>query len=506
MIDADDVSPMDYPENQQELTDEPVPLTEPVTMPSFPVDALPKPVADMVYAVAEVTQTDPAMAGTSALGVLSACTGGNAEIEVKPGWRETLNLYTATVAAPGERKSAVQQAMTRALFDVEKRLTETMMPTRLEADARKQIALRKAEKARTDAAGPKKGGDKNDELEAIEAAIDAAKTAAEIEVPAVPRIVADDATPEAAASLLAEQRGKLAIISAEGGIFDIIAGRYNGQVANLDVWLKGHSGDPIRIDRKGRPPEYIPKPALTLGLMIQPEVLKSIGAQKGFRGRGLLARFLYAMPVSKVGQRKINTRPMPENVLNAYNTHIDALATGLAGWAGDPGVLTLTTEAQKAIALIQATVEPTLADDGALAALKDWGSKYVGAIARIAGIIHLAEHASDAGMTQPVTAATIAAAYKLGEYFKAAAINAFIEMGTDLATEDAKYLLERIKCLGVDELSERDMHMATKSRFRKKEALMVAVDCLIQHGYLIPKQQDRTTGGRPASPRYDVRL
>ena len=31
----------------------------------------------------------------------------------------------------------------------------------------------------------------------------------------------------------------------------------------------------IRIDRKGRPPEYIPRPALTLGLMIQPEVLRT---------------------------------------------------------------------------------------------------------------------------------------------------------------------------------------------------------------------------------------
>jgi hypothetical protein len=36
-----------------------------------------------------------------------------------------------------------------------------------------------------------------------------------------------DITPEAAASLLAEQGGRLAIISAEGGIFDIIGGRYS---------------------------------------------------------------------------------------------------------------------------------------------------------------------------------------------------------------------------------------------------------------------------------------
>jgi Protein of unknown function (DUF3987) len=45
-----------------------------------------------------------------------------------------------------------------------------------------------------------------------------------IEVPPAPRLVADDITPEAAGSLLADQGGRLAIISAEGGIFGTGAG------------------------------------------------------------------------------------------------------------------------------------------------------------------------------------------------------------------------------------------------------------------------------------------
>ena len=47
------------------------------------MDALPKPIADMVDGVAEATQTDPAMPATSALSALSACTGGHAEIETE---------------------------------------------------------------------------------------------------------------------------------------------------------------------------------------------------------------------------------------------------------------------------------------------------------------------------------------------------------------------------------------------------------------------------------------
>jgi Protein of unknown function (DUF3987) len=82
---------------------EPIPLTVCVPIPAFPVDALPPVIADMVNAVAEATQTDPAMAATSALSVLSACNGGCAQIAIRRGWREPLNSYAVTIAAPALR-------------------------------------------------------------------------------------------------------------------------------------------------------------------------------------------------------------------------------------------------------------------------------------------------------------------------------------------------------------------------------------------------------------------
>ena len=84
--------------------------------------------------------------------------------------------------------------------------------------------------------------------------------------------------------------------------------------------------------------------------------------------------------------------------------------------------------AQQAMQQIEAAVEPTLAGDGELAPLADWGAKYVGAIARIAGILHLAQH-GPAGARKEVAAGTVKAAVRIGEYFKACAINAFTEMG-----------------------------------------------------------------------------
>lgn len=385
---------------------DPVPLSQAVQMPPFPVDALPEPIAEMVRAVSEATQTDPAMAATSALSALSACSGGHAEIEIRHGWREPLCLYTATIAAPGERKSAVQQAMVRPILDTEAQLAAKGVGERLEAETRKQVAVKAAERERNIAA--RAAEDKQDK--AMADAIGKAMIADAIEVPPIPRLVADDITPEAAASLLAEQGGRLAIISAEGGIFDIIAGRYSRSIPNMDLWLKGHSGDPLKVDHKGRPHEYVRRPALTLGLMIQPALLSAIAANREFRGRGFLARILYACPVSKVGRRTIAAPPVDLAIEKRYEAVVAELASGMAGWGGDPAVLTPTQTAQQAMQTIEAAVEPALAWDGELASLADWGAKYVGAVARIAGILHLAEHGSAKGPREPVTAQTVLAA------------------------------------------------------------------------------------------------
>ena len=240
--------------------DEPIPLIgNPVEVPPFPVDALPAVFARKVSELAEATQTDPAMAGTSALSVLSACAGGHAKIQIRDGWREPLCLYTNTIASPGERKSAVQASMLRPLHDAEAEMGVAGELTRLEQQdaldlAKKKVDLlnKDAVNAAAKAASPTATDkDKKDAQQVAEAARDAKKAMRGIEVPVVPRLLADDITPEATATLLADHGGRIAITSSEGGLFDTLAGRY-ARTVNIDVFLKGHSGDPIRVDRQPR--------------------------------------------------------------------------------------------------------------------------------------------------------------------------------------------------------------------------------------------------------------
>jgi hypothetical protein len=173
------------------------------------------------------------------------------------------------------------------------------------------------------------------------------------------------------------------------------------------------------------------------------------------------------------------------------------------GWLGDPAMLTLTPAANTAVMRIEADIEPLLRDDGPLGALRDWGAKYVGAVLRIAGILHLAHLGPDQGTKTALDASMILKANRVGEYFKAAAINAFWEMGTDQRIVDALYLWERIKSLNTDEVSERDMQRAAK-RFQKKDTLMESVHVLVDHGYLEPLPAPESTGGRPPSRKYRV--
>jgi hypothetical protein len=283
---------------------DPTPLTPRRLVPPFPVDALPSWVADMVLAVSEFTQTPLDLPGCLALAALSTAAGGRAEVEIRPGWREPCNLYTVVAMPPGSRKSAVFAAMTAPLLEAETQLVEQARPRIVEADLARKIAAKEAERRTVDASNL---CDPAARAEALAAAADAT-LGADKPIPALPRLIADDVTTEAAGSLLAEQGGRLAVLSAEGGIFSTLAGRYSGGVPSLEVF-KGHAGDLLRVDRKGRPAEHVPSPALTLGLALQPEVLADIARMPGFRGRGLLARILYSVPENTVDAARSAPRP-----------------------------------------------------------------------------------------------------------------------------------------------------------------------------------------------------
>lgn len=475
---------------------EPTPLERPRTPARFPVDALPGWAADYVRAEATATQTPDDLAGCCVLGVLAACGGGRAVVQPRRGWREPVNLYLLPVMPPGSRKTAVASDTTRPLYLAEEELAELATGKMVEAMMLRGIADKAAEKAMR-AASNEPG---NASLTAD--AISAAQHAETIEIPVTPRLIADDVTPEAVASLLAEHGGRLAIISAEGGVFDVMGGRYNGRVPVLDVWLKGHAGDPLRVDRKGRKAEYVKNPALTMLLTVQPVVLSGIARHGEFRGRGLLARFLYSLPPDNIGRRLIGAAPVPEEISEAYAQNVRKLAADLAEWT-DPAVLLMSVEAHELLIGVERAIEPKLSRDGEYGAIREWASKMVGAIVRIAGLLHLATETE--AFRTPISAETLSAAVKLGGYFAEHAQAAFGLLG-DSGTSDAGYLLEFLQRRQIEGFSIRELHVdLPRGRFATADDVTRAVEVLLEAGWVIPVPPPEHKGpGRKPSPRFLV--
>lgn len=481
--------------NDGEWWDTPVPLGARPSLPAFPVDVFPAWLKDEITALTEFAQVPVDLPAVISLAVLAAAAGGRAVVEIRGSWREPLNLYTVAAMPPGSRKSAVFSELTDPLLSTERAMAQDARAQITEAETQRTIAERKAAHAR-EAAG------RADDDEKTADAVSAAQLAEAITVPVMPRLVADDVTPEAAATLLAEQGGRLAILSAEGGCFATLSGRYSS-TPNLEVFLKGHAGDMLRVDRRGRPAEHIAHPALTLGLAIQPQTLRDIASMPGFRGRGLLARILYSMPANTVGSRKIRTDPIPEHVREIYADSLRALVLTLAEWE-DPAVLMLAPEAAELLLSTAEGLEPRLGPEGDLGHIADWASKLVGAMARISGLLHLASNLRD-GWGKPIAAETMAAAIRAGEYFIGHALAAFDGMGADPLLEDARHALAWIARNQEKTFTRRALFRAEQSRFRKITDLDPVLAILEQHGYIrLVDQPERTGPGRKPSPEYAI--
>lgn len=475
----------------------PTPLAREVDTPDFPFYALPKPIGAFVHALAESTQTAPGLAGGAALAALSAAAGGFYQVQVRPGYSEPVHLFIAVIAGSGERKSSVMKAATAPVREVERDLYQELAPGLLEQATQRDIAERYAEKAKRDA-GNASDPVKRDEL--MSAAISAAGQAEAMKILAPPRIIGDDVTVEALDSLMAEQGGRFAILSSEGGLFTELSGRYSPNTDITNV-LMAHAGDPIRVDRKGRPSEFVEDPALTVGIMIQPPILAEALNNRAFVGSGLMARFMYSWPPSMVGRRSVDPEPVSEHIAQGYRDALYSLAHD-ARKAGVTTTLTLSPEADKARLVYAEEVEQELAPGGSLAHMQAWSSKVVGAAVRMAGLFHAATEKN----STTISGNTMDAGIILAKYFTAHATRVFDGLSEGAATHAlARRVVSLIRRKELDWFALRDLIGAAPTWLPTREVAQPVVELLVDLGYLYEVVPERKPGpGRPPAKKYRV--
>ena len=313
------------------------------------------------------------------------------------------------------------------------------------------------------------------------------------EVPTQPRLWVQDITPERLAGIMADHDERIALFSDEGGVFDILAGRYSKNGPNLDLFLQAHSGSPVRVDRSDRskPPIMMQNPILTVGIAPQPDVLQSLSDKPGFRGRGLLARFLYGLPASPLGMRELRPVPIPSSIEDAYSRGIERLLR-LSPPVGDnggwqPWRLRFSQAAYQAWKDFQQGIEILMREGGKLHSIKDWASKLPGAAARIAGAFHCV--VSDPASNSTIEKDTIERTLTLATLAIDHALAVFNLMDRDPTIEDALKILGWIRRQGQHSFTVRECFCAHQSRFKKVENVRAPLRLLEEHAYIrqVPK-------------------
>ena len=197
-------------------------------------------------------------------------------------------------------------------------------------------------------------------------------------------------------------------------------------------------------------------------------------------GRGLIARFLYSTPPSRIGTRVFRTNPIPPEVDAAYKNLIYQLMA--QGSSEAVQTVVLSPEAEALISDYFEEHERFLIGEGQ--GIADWACKYIGSVLRIAGLLHLA-NCEKGQLEIPVT--VMRNAISIGKYFLAHAMYAYSMMGTDLSIQKARFVWGRLKKKNVRTIKRSDL-----------EEIQPTLDLLAGDGYIRIEEPERSSVGRPA--------
>lgn len=445
----------------------------------FPVESLPRWAQNHAHAVAEQVQVPVDLAAMLIIGGLSAACTGRATVQVSPNWAEPTNLYLVTAMRSGSGKSAADKLCVDWLRRWQRERIEAAMPEWEKANQKLRLARKRLD------AAERQGIDDADALQALVAHQEARDA-----MPELPRVIVDDATPEAVATLLAAHGERLAIMSTEADLFDMVLKGKVGQRANFNVYLKAWSGDPLTRDRKGGTetgPERtdLVKPLLTVAITVQPSVLTRVMGDDEMVSRGFAARFMFALPPDLIGQRDQRRRFRSERLptIDTYESRCVELASRWSTWIASP-LIHLAPEAAARLEDFLVEIEPQLAAGADLEHLGEWVNKLHASIARYAGVLHLAE---DRSPSEPLDGATMARAVELGRFWLSHAVTV-LGLVED-PREQAEALLEWMAGECKARFTLADMQAGYRRPgigLDKIGDYVPAVEQLIEHGWLRP--------------------
>lgn len=479
---------------------------------SFPTEELPEEIRPYIEAVSESLQVPVDMVATFVLSILSLCIQGKYWLNVKPDWTESLNLYVVVVGRPSERKSPTLKETTKPVFKYVEEENEKRQPYIAEYELKKKILTGRLKNIQDALAKMSK---KN--TYTMNDAIECQKELTELEEVRELKMILDDVTPESLVKAMQENNERMGIISAEGGIFGMLAGRYNNNT-NFDIFLKSYSGEYYSAVRIGREDAELKHPYLTICLAVQPQVISDIMENKDFRGKGLLARFLYSIPNTRVGERVYKTKPISPFIRSDYEKLIHELLDIPDFTNFVERTIRLSDGADKLAEAYYHWIESRLTNE--LEEIEDWAGKLHGNTMRIAGILHVVKYKVGSVNTL-LEKSTMKSAIEIGKYYLDHSKMAFDIMGLSDPQEvkEAKYIISRLETndlnsnnsknsnitqntkIPKNEITKRDLWQLCRGHYAAVEEMEPGLKCLEEHGY-IAIVKEKNGRGRPSEKIY----
>ncbi|BBM87047.1 DUF3987 domain-containing protein [Candidatus Uabimicrobium amorphum] len=293
-------------------------------VPKFPICCLPEPLRRFCKEVAEAVDCPTDFVATPLLTVAAGVIGSSKKIQVKKSWTESCAIYSAVVAAPGSGKSPALIKVTDLLKPIEKENIERNNESKEEylqslAEYESDIQTWKKDK--------KKG-----------LAVDSPPQ------PPEPfyyiRTHIADATVESIAEILANNPQGVVLIRDELTAWVKSHNQYKGgNGSDRQFFLSVWAGASSPVDRKGKAPQYLTDPFLSITGAIPPKELDTL--KKGMKDDGFLDRILFSYPdpihSTEWSEKDISVEAETEIqklFLNLYNNN-------------EPKIIEFTEEAKK---------------------------------------------------------------------------------------------------------------------------------------------------------------
>ena len=462
-------------------SDEPWPQPEPlvpvlISVP-FPVHVLPEWLANQIHGTSYDLQVDPALPSCLGLGALSTVTIGKLHVLLEhQNWNQPTNLYLVVSMDPSAGKSPAKKAMFAAVEDIERVRMSVAC-----AAVIKQESLRSIWDKKMKGVQDKMSKSSGDDYRAAEAELlDLIDEKARQEQVPDGRLLIDDCTTEALIKVMHGAGGSIAQVSAEGGLWETILGRYSDGKPNLDAYLEAWSDGKIQTDRVGRESISIAKANLVLVCTIQPSVLDDIGASRALVTRGLQSRLLICSPPSNVGfrNRRQASRSNP-TVATAYAAHLRDIHDRCRS---RPVNLVIGDEAAHLYMDWDQALEDQLRPGGNYDLQATFIGKLRANVLRIAALLHVA-HGHDRNTTT-VSVGIMQDAITIADFFLRHTTALHERWGTDEVNLNAQAILEWAVRNGHQKFTRRDLTRALRRRFPSNDATTEPLKRLIETGWM----------------------